>query len=198
MKAQTLTAQIQPSEEDPAILVISSPAVGESYNLVREGKILHARDRILRLKVMGVPHDVLLPEHCDGRVTELLISRDLSPINYGTPLLKLDQRIHYEERTDSQDDAASGKVAQSEGILITSPSEGIFYRRPSPDSPPYVDEGSVVKEGQTLGLVEVMKCFNQVLYQGDTLPAAGRIAEVLAEDTSEVNYGQPLFRIVSE
>ncbi len=46
-----------------------------------------------------------------------------------------------------------------------------------------------------LGLVEIMKCFNQITYGGAGLPDRGQVAEILAEDTAEVQFGQVLFRI---
>jgi biotin carboxyl carrier protein len=46
-----------------------------------------------------------------------------------------------------------------------------------------------------LGLVEIMKCFNQITYGGPGLPERGRVAEILAEDAAEVQFGQVLFRI---
>ena len=49
--------------------------------------------------------------------------------------------------------------------------------------------------GTVLGLVEVMKCFNQITYGGPDLPARGTVAQILAEDAAEVQFGQALFRV---
>ena len=78
---------------------------------------------------------------------------------------------------------------------MQAPSEGVFYRRPSPDSPPYVEEGARVESGAVLGLVEVMKSFNQITYGGPGLPERARVERVLAEDSVEVQFGQRLFLI---
>ncbi|MCP5367050.1 MAG: hypothetical protein H6906_06000 [Hyphomicrobiales bacterium] len=64
---------------------------------------------------------------------------------------------------------------------------GTFYRRPSPDEPPYVEEGSVVKAGDPLCLIEVMK-----LYTTIEAPAAGRVVSVAAADGALVEFDQPL------
>jgi len=73
---------------------------------------------------------------------------------------------------------------------ITSPIVGTFYRSPSPDADPYVEEGDVVKRGQVLCIVEAMKLMNEIESEMD-----GRIVKILAESTKPVEYGQALFLI---
>ena len=92
-------------------------------------------------------------------------------------------------------DSTAGEAEGTDLITINAPSDGIFYRRPSPDAPSYVDVGSTVTAGTTLGLVEIMKCFHQITYGGLDLPDKGEIVKILAEDSSEVHFSQPLFKI---
>lgn len=73
-------------------------------------------------------------------------------------------------------------------VTITSPIVGTFYRSPSPDADPYVEEGEYVKKGQVLCIVEAMKLMNEIESEVD-----GRIVRILAESTKPVEYGQPLF-----
>ncbi|MFH1017628.1 MAG: carboxyl transferase domain-containing protein [Pseudomonadota bacterium] len=81
-----------------------------------------------------------------------------------------------------------------EGLLaVRSPTHGVFYRRPSPDDPAYVDVGNEVRTGTVLGLVEVMKCFNQITYGDEGLPTTGVIDRILVTDGQEVQTGQSLF-----
>lgn len=87
------------------------------------------------------------------------------------------------ESTPSEEDT-SGLVT------ITSPIVGTFYRSPSPDADPYVEEGDYVKKGQVLCIVEAMKLMNEIESETD-----GRIVKILAESTKPVEYGQPLFLI---
>ncbi len=70
---------------------------------------------------------------------------------------------------------------------ILSPLPGTFYRRPAPDAPMFKNDGDTVAVGDVIGLVEVMKQFNEV--QAD---AAGRIVRFAAENESAVEPGQPL------
>jgi biotin carboxyl carrier protein len=73
---------------------------------------------------------------------------------------------------------------------ILSQLPGTFYRRPAPGAPPFANEGDVVAAGAVVGLVEVMKMFNEV--QADV---GGRIVRFLVESDAPVEAGQPLLVI---
>jgi acetyl-CoA carboxylase biotin carboxyl carrier protein len=92
----------------------------------------------------------------------------------------------------SQPLAAAGAQAEHTTgmITITSPIVGTFYRSPSPDADPYVEEGDYVKKGQVLCIVEAMKLMNEIESE-----ANGRITKILAESTKPVEYGQALFLV---
>jgi biotin carboxyl carrier protein len=70
---------------------------------------------------------------------------------------------------------------------ILSPLPGTFYRRPAPDKPVYKNEGDSVKVGDVIGLIEVMKSFNEV-----KADVAGRIVKFVADNEEPVMAGQPL------
>ena len=76
---------------------------------------------------------------------------------------------------------------------IKSPLPGTFYRRPSPDAEPYVQEGDKVAPGDVVGLVEIMKTFHEV--HSD---AAGRIARFLVENSALVDAGQDIIALESD
>jgi acetyl-CoA carboxylase biotin carboxyl carrier protein len=67
---------------------------------------------------------------------------------------------------------------------------GVFYRRPSPDAHPYVEEGTEISEGQTVALIEVMKTFNEVKAEH-----AGLVSRFLIEDGDEVEAGQEILEV---
>ena len=73
---------------------------------------------------------------------------------------------------------------------VKSPMVGTAYVRPSPDAEPFVNEGQSVSEGDTVLLVEAMKTFNPI-----TAPKSGVIKQVLVQDATPVEYGEPLFII---
>jgi biotin carboxyl carrier protein len=75
---------------------------------------------------------------------------------------------------------------------VSAPTDGVFYRGPSPEAPPFVEVGSRVSKGQPVGLVEVMKTFNQIVYGGPGMPDEGEVLEIRCEDGAEVSAGQVL------
>ena len=74
--------------------------------------------------------------------------------------------------------------------VVTSPMVGTFYRSPSPDSDAFVNEGDKVKKGDTLCIIEAMKLMNEIEAEYD-----GVIEEILANDASPLEFGQPIFVI---
>lgn len=72
-------------------------------------------------------------------------------------------------------------------IPIESPMTGMFYRGPSPSEPPYVEEGDLVYEGQTIGLIEAMKVFNEI-----PAPMTGVVRRIVAQNASLVQQGEVL------
>jgi acetyl-CoA carboxylase biotin carboxyl carrier protein len=83
-------------------------------------------------------------------------------------------------------------TARSDCVAVTSPSVGVFYRRPSPDQPPFVEVGKEVQANDTVCLIEIMKMFTAVL-----APCRGRIVEILIDDASKVEHGEPLMYILA-
>ena len=79
---------------------------------------------------------------------------------------------------------------ESKYITIKSPIIGTFYRKPSPDKPPFVEVGSTIGEGDVLCVIEAMKLFNDIESE-----VSGKIVKVLVEDSSPVEFDQPLFLV---
>lgn len=73
---------------------------------------------------------------------------------------------------------------------VLCPLPGTFYRQPSPDAPSFVKEGDVVKAGDTIGLIEVMKQFTEV-----TADVAGKVVRFLVDNEGTVEPGQALVTI---
>lgn len=94
------------------------------------------------------------------------------------------------ERPAAPAAAAPVALSASNQTKVTSPIVGTFYRSSSPDKPPYVEVGAVVKKGQVLCIIEAMKLMNEI--ESET---AGKIVQALVENGQSVEYGQPLFVI---
>ena len=84
-------------------------------------------------------------------------------------------------------DVPAAPVAPA-GHAVKSPMVGTFYRSSSPGAAPFIQIGSVVKEGDTLCIIEAMKILNEI--ESDK---AGTVTQILCENGQAVEYGQPLF-----
>ncbi|MDT7832654.1 acetyl-CoA carboxylase biotin carboxyl carrier protein [Flavobacteriaceae bacterium S356] len=78
----------------------------------------------------------------------------------------------------------------SKYITIKSPIIGTLYRKPSPDKPSFVEVGSDIKAGDTVCIIEAMKLFNEIESE-----VSGKIVKVLVDDSSPVEFDQPLFLV---
>ncbi len=74
--------------------------------------------------------------------------------------------------------------------MVASPMVGTAYRAAEPGGRPFVDVGDLVKEGQTVMIIEAMKTMNQI-----PAPRAGTVKEILVEDAQPVEFGEPLLII---
>jgi acetyl-CoA carboxylase biotin carboxyl carrier protein len=87
--------------------------------------------------------------------------------------------------------SAAATAVASSGIApadaVKAPMVGIVHVSPQPGTPPFVQAGDTVREGQTLFIVEAMKVMNQI-----AAPRAGRIAQILVTNGAPVEYGQVL------
>ncbi|MDC7996849.1 MULTISPECIES: acetyl-CoA carboxylase biotin carboxyl carrier protein [Gilvibacter] len=78
----------------------------------------------------------------------------------------------------------------SKYVTIKSPIIGTFYRRPAPDKPMFVEVGDSIGNGDVLCVIEAMKLFNEIESE-----VSGKIVKILVEDSSPVEFDQPLFLI---
>jgi acetyl-CoA carboxylase biotin carboxyl carrier protein len=85
---------------------------------------------------------------------------------------------------------AEAAPAAPVGHTVKSPMVGTFYRSASPGAKSFVEVGSVVKEGETICIIEAMKILNEI--EADK---SGTITRILSENGEAVEYGQPLFII---
>ena len=85
---------------------------------------------------------------------------------------------------------SASDAARSNKNAVTAPMVGTAYLSPAPGSRPFVEVGAMVKEGQTILIIEAMKTMNQI-----PAPRSGKVTEILVEDTAPVEYGEPLIVI---
>jgi acetyl-CoA carboxylase biotin carboxyl carrier protein len=85
---------------------------------------------------------------------------------------------------------ATAKEADAHPGTVTSPMVGTAYRSPEPSAPPFVEVGTVVKQGQTLLIIEAMKTMNHI-----PAPRPGTVKAILVENEQPVEFGEPLLII---
>ena len=108
-------------------------------------------------------------------------SPQIAPVQHNTPTIAA---------APVADKPAAPAPAASNMVTIKSPMIGTFYRSPSPDKPVFVNVGDEIKAGQVLCIIEAMKLFNEIESE-----VSGRLVKVVADDSSPVEYDQPLFII---
>jgi acetyl-CoA carboxylase biotin carboxyl carrier protein len=86
--------------------------------------------------------------------------------------------------------AVPAAPAEPVGHIVKSPMVGTFYRSSAPGAAAFVEVGAVVKEGDTLCIIEAMKLLNEI-----DADKSGTITQILVENGQPVEFGQPLFVI---
>jgi len=171
---------------------------------------LHRSDieQILKL-IDGAPFDVIhiewqglkvsLNRGSDGAFNENEISAFSSPANTASsdpadtihpPFSKSNLNISEKSALSTHQHIMDEIVESGASVLVKSPTVGMFYRRPEPSAPPFVEEGAAVDEGDTLCLIEVMKVFTAI-----TSPKAGTVERIMVDDNATVEHDQILFLI---
>jgi len=184
-------------------VAILSPAVGMLRGVPTPGHLLSGGEPFATLTILGRSHSLFLPESVSGVVADLAVSghgADTIPVEYGQTILTLAPldaaSVNAGARPGIASRAAAGAAAASIPAgchAVLSPADGVFYRRSRPTRPSYVEVGARVKVGQTLALIEAMKCFSAITYGAPGFPEQAEIVEARAEDASEVRHGQVLF-----
>jgi len=88
---------------------------------------------------------------------------------------------------------ADASEVQAEGVLVSSPMVGTFYRASKPGSPPFVELGDSVRKGDVLCIIEAMKLMNELECE-----VTGTVVDIRAENGQPVQFGQPLFLVRPE
>jgi len=106
------------------------------------------------------------------------------------PMMQTAAPAATDEATAVEIAAKAEKDENAKYITIKSPIIGTFYRKPSPDKPVFVEVGSTINKGDVLCVIEAMKLFNDIESE-----VSGKIVKVLVDDSSPVEFDQPLFLV---
>ncbi|MFH1220978.1 MAG: biotin/lipoyl-containing protein [Candidatus Eisenbacteria bacterium] len=192
------TCLVRESDEHKGMYEVLSPAIGLYDIPPAVGTFVRPGSFVGYLTVMRRSYHLMVPEGHHGVVTHVNVTTRKQRVEFGQPLFMVSPEVMLGatlglERSDAT--AAATDLGIPEGMFgIKSPTDGIFYRRANPQSPEYVAEGAEVSQGAVLALVEVMKCFNPIVYPGEPeFPPKGRITRILHKDATEVKHGALLF-----
>lgn len=101
------------------------------------------------------------------------------------------QVVQEEVKVSSSSAHESASVANENVSTFKAPMVGTFYRKPGADKEPFVKVGDTIKRGDVLCIIEAMKLFNEIEFDGES----GKIVKILIDDSSPVEYDQPMFLI---
>jgi biotin carboxyl carrier protein len=179
---------------DGASSNLLAPSVGVFTAVVAEGELVAAGQVVGTIDVLGVLYELAVPQGVAGRVTERVGGGRLRvPVQYGDTLLA----ISIASMRDIAEETSTISVDTRGALSFVAPMSGRFYSRPSPTEPPFVAAGDTVRHGQTVGLLEVMKTFNRLVYQGDALPEQAVVQEVAPKEGDDVVRGDVILALRS-
>ena len=113
------------------------------------------------------------------------ISKGKDPVDY-IENNQINTSISSQEKVSKNEDDTRKFV----GNQVKAPLVGTFYRKPSPDSDPFVKVGDIVKKGQVLCIIEAMKMMNEIKSEFD-----GEVSSIEIEDGQPVEFGQTIIVI---
>lgn len=124
-----------------------------------------------------------------GSDTETTIVQQM-PISQQIPQQVIPVAQPAQVQVSNTETPAGSEDDNSKYITIKSPIIGTFYRKPAPDKPLFVEVGKTISEGDVLCVIEAMKLFNEIESE-----VSGTIVKVLVDDSSPVEFDQPLFLV---
>lgn len=183
-------------------LRLESPTVGLYREAPRPGTLVTPDAAIGQLEILGVLHHLLAPAGAAGVVLPPAPGTPFAglarrPVGHGDLLVALDP----EAATAIAGVASSVATASATGKLVfRAPTAGRWYTRPGPGKPALIEVGTEVRTGQAVGLIEVMKTFSRLHYNGgerggEGLPPLARIKAILIKDEEDVAAGDALFEV---
>ena len=164
---------------------LAAPRVGRFDPALQIGQLVDAQTQIGTLRVLANRYPVFAPAGDAGRVSALPVRIAGAPVGYGEPLVELESAdmAGAEAATAAATGLAEGQWA------VEAQMDGQFYTRPSPDEPEYAAIGQTIEPGATIGLIEVMKFFYPIVFDGDR---AVRVVAKPAAHAAPVVAGDPL------
>ena len=156
-------------KKEPTHTSLQLPCVAEVSLSIAERTPLNPNMQVGTAKILGQKYALMTPSNLQLSYAQPLISGSTA-CGYASSLIT----VHALDHTDSQDDTDEVTDGLQGLTSIPAPIDGTVYYAPNPESPPFVEEGSPLIPGQVIALIEVMKFFYEIPYEGPTGKVAVR------------------------
>lgn len=174
-----------------------SPDVGWFTGASVCSRLLSAGEDAGVLIVLGRALRLRVPEGVNGRIVNAPRERMQAPVGYGDVLYELE--LITPASAGSRKTVSAPTAEATSSLILRSPQSGRFYHRSAPGEKAFVSAGQTIADGQPVGLIEVMKTFQHVVYRaGGGLPARARVLRLVAKDGSDVRQGDVLIELEPE
>jgi acetyl-CoA carboxylase biotin carboxyl carrier protein len=179
------------------LLRVLAPKIGFWCDPPERGMLLGPGSAIGTLAQLNRRFRLVLPDGAAGHVEDGVTRHRRTAVEHGQLLLALRPAALADDARGAAAGASGagepGGASLAPGLrAIRAPTDGVFYRRASPDAEPFVREGQRLRRGEPVGLVEVMKTFNQVLYDLPGAPDEVEVVELRGGEACEVRAGEIL------
>jgi hypothetical protein len=166
------------------LILLNSPAVGIIINSISNRQYLDSETIIAKIKILNNTKTIISPRKITGKIKK--INCQLGPIHYGQNLVILENKQLINNTN------IINKKQKNE--YYTSPMDGMFYRRSSPNTEAFINKNDIIKSGDVLGIIEVMKCFYKLQYEGIEFK---KITQILVANSQPVCVGTKIFKLTS-
>ncbi|RME89017.1 MAG: hypothetical protein D6785_00295 [Planctomycetota bacterium] len=179
-------------KEDKDSKIFLAPTVGNIRLQILPGIMVIDSMVLGQLQSLHKRFFLSLPPNTKVYIQEVF--KPYGPVEYGEPLFKGVSNLQLDK--EIQEEGTSIKNSNSStSYSIRAPMDGIFYRKPKPESPPFVKEGDPIHLGQTIGLIEVMKTFYPIYVEELPFPEKGWVEKFCVDDGQEIKKGEPILTV---
>jgi acetyl-CoA carboxylase biotin carboxyl carrier protein len=181
------------SEVDGAT-VLRAPDVGWFTLALPRGAVVAPGETAGVLTRLGTTWELRVPASAQGEIASDPPALVRQPVGYGDVLYRLSAVAS--TATSARSSQPAKQAASGSNLVLRAPQSGRFYHRPAPGEPPFVTVGSIVADGQPIGMIEVMKTFSHVAWRATReLPARARVTAFAAGDGADVKSGDVLLEL---
>ena len=181
-------------EEDGAVL--RSPDVGLFTCALPKGSAVAPGEVAGVLTRLAASFELRVPPGAHGVVVSDPPALVRAPVGFGDVLYRLGPASA--AGVARARPAERAKPATTAALVLRAPQGGRFYHRSAPGEPPFVAAGTVVEDGQPVGMIEVMKTFSHVTWRATEGVTSARVVKLTVADGADVKSGDVLVELEPE